>query len=200
MWDEHYLYELPTLALPTDESGYSSWPTIRALESGDYCYSRGDHDSPVLTLTGAVKAWSTLTAQDCREVPAALRPSRIATGRQTNYVSREVQMWATVTTSESTGASRAENKAGGDSLRTQTVDWSTPRGSDGAKGGPNQRGSKGDMMLPSQAVHFCRNMTPTELEPASGLTAWQLWDTTELQGSLAPMFARWLILGVLRNE
>ena len=30
--------------------------------------------------------------------------------------------------------------------------WPTPRSSDGEKGGPNQRGSKGDLMLPS-AVH-----------------------------------------------
>lgn len=30
--------------------------------------------------------------------------------------------------------------------------WATPRASDGDKGGPNQRGSKGDQMLPSQVM------------------------------------------------
>jgi hypothetical protein len=30
-----------------------------------------------------------------------------------------------------------------------TVMWPSPRATDGAKGGPNQRGSKGDLMLPS---------------------------------------------------
>lgn len=32
--------------------------------------------------------------------------------------------------------------------------WPTPRGSDGSKGGPNQRGSAGDLMLPSSAVQW----------------------------------------------
>lgn len=32
--------------------------------------------------------------------------------------------------------------------------WPTPRGSDGGHGGPNQRGSKGDLMLPSAAAQW----------------------------------------------
>lgn len=32
--------------------------------------------------------------------------------------------------------------------------WPTPRGTDGTKGGPNQAGSKGDLMLPSAAAQF----------------------------------------------
>lgn len=32
--------------------------------------------------------------------------------------------------------------------------WPTPRSTDGAKGGPNQAGSKGDQMLPSMAAHW----------------------------------------------
>lgn len=35
--------------------------------------------------------------------------------------------------------------------------WSTPKASDGEKGGPNMRGSKGDLPLPSQAAQW---MTP----------------------------------------
>ena len=31
------------------------------------------------------------------------------------------------------------------------MQWGTPRASDGAKGGPNQRGSKGDLALSAQA-------------------------------------------------
>src|SRR3990167_1685125 len=34
----------------------------------------------------------------------------------------------------------------------QMASWASPRATDGEKGGPNQRGSKGDLMLPSQAV------------------------------------------------
>jgi hypothetical protein len=36
--------------------------------------------------------------------------------------------------------------------------WASPRASDGEKGGPNQRGSKGDLALPSQAAQW---PTPT---------------------------------------
>lgn len=42
--------------------------------------------------------------------------------------------------------------AGGVDLRTAVQLLPTPRATDGSKGGPNQRGSKGDLMLPS-AVH-----------------------------------------------
>lgn len=42
---------------------------------------------------------------------------------------------------------------GGTALSMQAATmWPTARGTDGSKGGPNQRGSKGDMMLPSAAV------------------------------------------------
>jgi hypothetical protein len=41
----------------------------------------------------------------------------------------------------------------------------TPRASDGAKGGPNQRGSKGDLMLPSAAVQW---PTPSARDWKSG--------------------------------
>jgi hypothetical protein len=37
-------------------------------------------------------------------------------------------------------------------LTVQSAMWATPRSSDGEKGGPNMRGSKGDMMLPSQSA------------------------------------------------
>jgi hypothetical protein len=37
----------------------------------------------------------------------------------------------------------------------------TPRASDGVKGGPNQKGSSGDMMLPSVVAHLALFRTPT---------------------------------------
>ena len=40
--------------------------------------------------------------------------------------------------------------------------WPTTRATDGTKGGPNQAGSKGDLMLPSAAVQWaCKNLWPT---------------------------------------
>lgn len=40
------------------------------------------------------------------------------------------------------------------SLSVIVQQWSTPKASDGEKGGPNMRGSKGDQPLPSQAAHW----------------------------------------------
>ncbi len=39
--------------------------------------------------------------------------------------------------------------------------WPTPRASDGAHGGPNQRGSKGDLMLPSAVAQWPAGQWPT---------------------------------------
>lgn len=43
--------------------------------------------------------------------------------------------------------------------------WPTPRGTDGAKGGPNQAGSRGDLMLPSAAAMWT---TPQAHDSAGG--------------------------------
>ena len=47
-------------------------------------------------------------------------------------------------------------------LNSQAVAWPTPRATDGTKGGPNQAGSKGDLMLPSAAAQW---PTPTSSQP-----------------------------------
>jgi hypothetical protein len=39
-------------------------------------------------------------------------------------------------------------------LSGQAQQWPTPRATDGTKGGPNQAGSKGDLMLPSAAAQW----------------------------------------------
>ncbi len=46
---------------PSLPSQVKLFPTPRAKEAGDYCYSRGDHDKPTLTLSGAAKLWPTPT-------------------------------------------------------------------------------------------------------------------------------------------
>ncbi len=49
---------------------------------------------------------------------------------------------------------QAGNGPDGNEFSTEIRQWKTPRASDGEKGGPNQRGSKGDLMLPSQAAQW----------------------------------------------
>lgn len=46
--------------------------------------------------------------------------------------------------------------------------WASPRATDGEKGGPNQRGSKGDAMLPSMASWATPKVKPGKYQYASG--------------------------------
>lgn len=58
-----------------------------------------------------------------------------------------------------------KRRAGGHQVNLQDVAcfWATPRSSDGEKGSPNQRGSKGDVMLPAQAAQW-----PTPMAGSAG--------------------------------
>lgn len=53
--------------------------------------------------------------------------------------------------------------AGGEFAKQATC-WMTPRATDGTNGGPNQRGSKGDLMLPSMAAQW---PTPNSLQASN---------------------------------
>lgn len=75
----HLLFRLVPSEPPTGGTGSPLWPTVRARETGDYQYSRGDHGKPVATLSGAVKLWPTPAAQDGKN--ATLPPSQV--GRDT---------------------------------------------------------------------------------------------------------------------
>ena len=79
------------------------------------------------------------------------------------------------------------------------VNWPTPRASDGAKGGPNQRGSKGDLTLPAAVQPF---RTPSSrdwkgMSAASWLSRTQ-GDLTptlpdQVGGQLNPTWVEWLM-------
>ena len=61
-------------------------------------------------------------------------------------------LWPTPVASD-TGDRKSCYAQGGTPL-SLAVKWPTPRASDGAKGGPNQRGSKGDLTLPSAVMKW----------------------------------------------
>lgn len=71
---------------------------------------------------------------------AAVRPTLALSSRQ----------WAT----PDCNTSSYSNGKMGPNIREQAVAWPSPRASDAAKGGPNQRGSQGDLMLPSMAAQW----------------------------------------------
>ncbi len=63
-------------------------------------------------------------------------------------------------TSDMNGAGRHGD--GGMDLRTAIALLPTPRASDGEKGGPNQRGSKGDLALPAAVVQLLPTPTASD--------------------------------------
>jgi DNA (cytosine-5)-methyltransferase 1 len=82
----------------------------------------------------------------------------------------------------------------------------TPRATDGTKGGPNQRGSSGDLMLPSAVMDLLptpvakdvdgvRNATAnrTDPKPTTATTGWTLSDVVyaDRWGRYAPAIQRW---------
>jgi DNA (cytosine-5)-methyltransferase 1 len=82
----------------------------------------------------------------------------------------------------------------------------TPRATDGTKGGPNQRGSSGDLMLPSAVMQLLPTLTATDAKggrnatanrtnpkPTTTTTSWTLSDVAHADrwGSYAPAITRW---------
>jgi hypothetical protein len=82
----------------------------------------------------------------------------------------------------------------GKTLTDATTLLPTPRATDGTKGGPNQRGSSGDLMLPS-AVHRMSSGASTEQLSDAGSTSSD--DSppppTDALGRLAPPFVEWMM-------
>jgi hypothetical protein len=70
------------------------------------------------------------------------------------------------------------------SLSTMAMIWSTPRASDGEKGGPNQRFISGGMPLPAQASDFS---LPAPATSTHGETS------SHSRRSLNPLFTEWLM-------
>ena len=75
-------------------------------------------------------------------------------------------------TSDTNGA--GAHGQGGMDLRTVASLLPTPRATDGTTGGPNQRGSSGDLMLPS-AVHLLPTPAVNDMGAGKTVEAWDEW-------------------------
>jgi len=62
--------------------------------------------------------------------------------------------WATPRANDAEKRGNVTHRPTMPDLVGQSQNWPTPRGTDGTKGGPNQAGSKGDLMLPSAAAQW----------------------------------------------
>ena len=121
-----------------------------------------------------------------------------AADRPTIALAAKLWMTPSVSNSQCDEYTRDRGQPGQErlTLTGQAQHWPTPRATDGTKGGPNQAGSKGDLMLPSAAAQHRfshpvlstldgRPLSPTartlprRLNPAftCWLMGWPIWWT-----------------------
>lgn len=138
------LYLRPTWVPATDGLGGSAspgalWQTPKASEeeSGSGLNSRGEPK-----LKAQANNWPT---PDCNT-------ATYSNGERGQNIREAASTWMTP---HGMGEIDSTGKLGaGGEFAKQATHWMTPRATDGSKGGPNQAGSKGDLMLPSMAAQW----------------------------------------------
>lgn len=90
----HFVFLLQPSGHPIDEIDCGLLPTVAASwfekhNAKREAEGKGRFQTP---LHVRIEMLSTPNANDARDVPAAMRPSRIATGRTTDYLSRQIAM------------------------------------------------------------------------------------------------------------
>ena len=129
-----------------------TWPTPdTGRERTNRSASPGAADRP--TIAPAAKLWATPNAHDGRRPGADLKST------QGGNLNRDAVMWMTPTTQSAKGVDYQRVKGKNvlildGQAKALMEQWPTPRATDGTKGGPNQAGSKGDLMLPSAAAQW----------------------------------------------
>lgn len=150
-------------ARATDASGSSSWPTATVMSQAQTADKPTPGQTGGTTLAGAAETWMTPKVHEFVENPAT-RAARLAKIKPSDRpgaagsLEMQARAWATPTARMHKGGGNAVTRADGksrlDMLDWQAEAWSTPKASDGEKGGPNMRGSKGDLPLPAQAAQW----------------------------------------------
>lgn len=161
--------ELARATASLAELGYmGSWLRLRAADVGAphgrariFIFAT-DANSERVNRGGGTRDWRTEPADGDRR-PVGLLPTPTARDHKGHNQRRDNTcltgaLLPTPTTQPTTGNGHARN------LRTELLP--TPRATDGTKGGPNQRGSSGDLMLPSAVTHLLP--TPAAMNPNDG--------------------------------
>lgn len=177
--------ELPPWEPPTDESAGSSSRETEGWSTPRVAAIRASSRS----LIGN-RQWSAPSLEQMSELQHGLVPREYGSEQQLTPQARRIydsamalchllsypsDLWPTATVMDSEGSrNRTANRTNlegykslgmtmNDAIRIWSGEglWASPRASDGEKGGPNMRGSKGDMMLPSQAAQMVEGLWPT---------------------------------------
>jgi len=127
------------------------WPTSGSMRNGQ-CFRRPPWELPI----AANGSSSLLPTPQARDGDGSNRSMSATTAHLRHNVQGKrnlddaIALLPTPRTSDMHGT--GEHGTGGLDLRTAISLLPTPRASDGEKGGPNQRGSSGDLMLPSAVM------------------------------------------------
>mgnify|MGYP006921322867 CR=1 FL=1 len=96
--------------------------------------------------------WATPTSSDNSNRTTKIAPSHgISHGL---VLAGQAASWATPKANDAEKRGNVAHRPHMPELVGQAQAWPTPKGTDGTKGGPNQAGSKGDLMLPSAAAQW----------------------------------------------
>lgn len=154
---------------------WENWPTVGGMRSG----SLFPHPTwaPAMGAPGGSASpgeWLTPNVPNggrCLPADVVAAKGMTEAGKKSVGLESQSRHWMTPSVSNSQGNeyTRDRGQPGQErlTLTGQAQQWPTPRGTDGTKGGPNQAGRKGDLMLPSAAAQW---PTPTlqDSESAGG--------------------------------
>ena len=166
------------LSLQTVMAGTSYWPTPKASAAGESSRSGDRKDEPLMGSLMRMAHWPTVTADVSGDTPEAHE------ARQARVKERHGRRMGTPLNVAMIHA------AEGTTIPALVAHWSTPRASDGEKGGaPKQEFSAGGQPLPAQ-IYANNN---TDLTVPGGPTPSGSSATTAKRGAPNPAFPCWLM-------
>lgn len=140
-----------------------NWPTPQ-VGTGENSHGQisGDFRNRMEELLTAPMWMTPNVPNGGRHVPPELVASKGAMEdgtKRTAGLESQTKYWATPKANDAEKRGDVAHRPHMPELVGQAQAWPTPKGSDGTKGGPNQAGSRGDLMLPSAAAQWPTPMT-----------------------------------------
>lgn len=123
----------------------ATWPAWGMMHDGE-CWEL--MTSMASTEENDCSLWATPTHRDFR----SSNVSQETMDRNSRPLSEQMSLWPTPTSSTggpNTGSHSVREEGHGNNLQGAVTLWPTCRATDGEKGGPNNKGSKGDLALPA---------------------------------------------------
>lgn len=159
----HWESRMASYSKEQPPASWENWPTAGGMRNGSlfqrptWAPIMAGHDG-----SASLGAWLTPNVPNGgRSVSAELVANKGMTSdgeKKTVGLESQAGHWMTPSVSNSQGNeyTRDRGQAGQErlTLTGQASHWPSPHATDGTKGGPNQAGSKGDLMLPSAAAQW----------------------------------------------